>query len=95
MAATAKPPKDHPIFINVQYPDGFSEDVIWAYCRFTMPMSLASTPCCIVPCGFSDDGMPTALQIAAKPYEEATALQVGFAYEQSTDWHKKRPSIGQ
>jgi Asp-tRNA(Asn)/Glu-tRNA(Gln) amidotransferase A subunit family amidase len=40
------------------------------------------------------DGMPTALQIAAKPYEEATALQVGFAYEQSTDWHRKRPSIG-
>jgi aspartyl-tRNA(Asn)/glutamyl-tRNA(Gln) amidotransferase subunit A len=95
VAATAKPPTDHPIFINVQYPDGFSEDVIWAYCRFTMPMSLASTPCCIVPCGFSDDGMPTALQIAAKPYDEATALQVGFAYEQSTDWHTKRPSIGQ
>jgi aspartyl-tRNA(Asn)/glutamyl-tRNA(Gln) amidotransferase subunit A len=58
-----------------------------------MSMSLASTPCCIVPCGFSDDGMPTALQIAAKPYDEATALQVGFAYEQSTDWHTKRPSI--
>jgi aspartyl-tRNA(Asn)/glutamyl-tRNA(Gln) amidotransferase subunit A len=65
------------------------------HCRFTMPMSLASTPCCIVPCGFTDDGMPTALQIAAKPYDEATALQVGFAYEQSTDWHTKRPSIGQ
>jgi aspartyl-tRNA(Asn)/glutamyl-tRNA(Gln) amidotransferase subunit A len=48
-----------------------------------------------VPCGFSDDGMPTALQIAAKPYDEATALQVGFAYEQSTDWHTKRPSIGE
>jgi aspartyl-tRNA(Asn)/glutamyl-tRNA(Gln) amidotransferase subunit A len=93
VAATAKPPKDHPIFINVQYPDGYSEDVIWAYCRFTMPMSLASAPCCIVPCGFSD-GMPTAMQVVAKPYDEAVALQVGYAYEQSTDWHRHRPALG-
>lgn len=94
VAATAKAPKDHPIFIKVEYADGFSEDVIWAYCRFTMPMSLASAPCCIVPCGFSSDGLPTAIQIAAKPFDEATALQVGHAYEQATDWHRRRPPLG-
>ena len=65
------------------------------HCRFTMPMSLASTPCCIVPCGFTDDGMPTALQIAAKPYDEATALQGGLRFRAIDRLAHEAPSLGQ
>ena len=47
-----------------------------------------------VPCGFSAQGLPLGLMIHAKSNEESTALRVGFAFEQATQWHTQRPSIG-
>jgi aspartyl-tRNA(Asn)/glutamyl-tRNA(Gln) amidotransferase subunit A len=35
------------------------------------------------------------LQLLGKPLDEARILQVAYTYEQSTDWHKARPPIGQ
>ncbi len=90
-AATAKPPVDHPIFINVDYPDGHAEDVLWAYCRYTIPVSMAGCPALVVPCGLAD-GLPVSMQIIAPAFDEATAFQVGHAYEQATSWASMRPS---
>jgi len=39
-----------------------------------------------VPNGFTATGLPTSLQILGHPGAEATALRVGWAYEQATDW---------
>jgi aspartyl-tRNA(Asn)/glutamyl-tRNA(Gln) amidotransferase subunit A len=50
-------------------------------------------PAVTLPCGFSKEGMPIGLQIAAGPYREAVALQFAYAYQQSTDWHKQVPTI--
>ena len=91
-AAVAKPPVDHPIFINVSYPDGHSEDTLWAYCRYTIPVSMAGCPALVVPCGLSADGLPVSMQIIAPAFDEQTAFQVGHAYEQATDWTSRRPS---
>jgi len=44
-----------------------------------------------LPNGFTSGGLPTSLQILCKSYDEATALRIAWAYEQSTDWHKRRP----
>jgi hypothetical protein len=33
------------------------------------------------------------LMIYAKPFDEATALRVAWAYEQATDWHRRRPDL--
>jgi aspartyl-tRNA(Asn)/glutamyl-tRNA(Gln) amidotransferase subunit A len=44
-----------------------------------------------VPSGFSGDGLPLSLQIACRPYDEAMALRVGWAYQQTTEWHTSRP----
>ncbi len=44
-----------------------------------------------LPCGFNREGMPLSLQIVGKPFDEARILQIGWAYEQATDWHKRRP----
>jgi len=33
------------------------------------------------------------MQIMGKPFDEETLLRIAFAYEQATDWHKRRPSI--
>jgi len=33
------------------------------------------------------------MQIIAKPFAEETLLKIAYAYEQATDWHKRRPEI--
>jgi len=44
-----------------------------------------------VPNGFTPGGLPTSLQILCHPGAEATALRIGWAYEQATDWTSRRP----
>jgi aspartyl-tRNA(Asn)/glutamyl-tRNA(Gln) amidotransferase subunit A len=44
-----------------------------------------------VPNGFTRRGLPSSLHIIAKGYDEATALRIGWAYEQATEWHARRP----
>jgi aspartyl-tRNA(Asn)/glutamyl-tRNA(Gln) amidotransferase subunit A len=46
-----------------------------------------------VPCGFTSEGLPIGLMIYAKPFAEDVALRVAYAYEQATDWHKRRPDL--
>jgi aspartyl-tRNA(Asn)/glutamyl-tRNA(Gln) amidotransferase subunit A len=63
---------------------------------FTSPANLAGICGISVPCGFADaDGqrLPIGLQLLGKALDEARILQIAYAYEQSTDWHKARPPI--
>ena len=46
-----------------------------------------------VPNGFDGNGLPTSLQIVCRAYDEATALRIGWAYQNATDWHLRRPAI--
>jgi len=41
-----------------------------------------------LPDGLSAEGLPTSLQIICRGYREATALRIGWAYEQATQWHR-------
>ncbi len=59
---------------------------------YTIPASLAGIPGISIPCGFVD-GLPVGLQILGKYMDEETILNVGEAYEQSTDWRKQKPKI--
>lgn len=61
--------------------------------RFTAPFNLTGLPALSVPCGFTQSGLPIGLQIVSRRWAEAQVLQAGFAYEQATDWHKRRPSM--
>jgi aspartyl-tRNA(Asn)/glutamyl-tRNA(Gln) amidotransferase subunit A len=47
-----------------------------------------------LPCGFTSRGLPIGLMVYAKPFDEAMALRVAWAYEQATDWHARRPDLG-
>lgn len=60
---------------------------------FTISCNLAGIPGLSLPCGFTKDKLPIGLQILGKPLDEITVLKAAYAYEQATDWHKKRPSI--
>ena len=62
--------------------------------RFTRIFNLAGLPTITVPCGFSSDGLPIALQMAGPHLDEATVLRAAYAYEQATEWHRRRPSLG-
>jgi aspartyl-tRNA(Asn)/glutamyl-tRNA(Gln) amidotransferase subunit A len=69
-------------------PDFFKQRQI-----ITMPFSLAGIPALSVLCGFSSDGLPLALQIAGRPFDEATVLRAGDAYQRATDWHTRKPPV--
>lgn len=66
-------------------------EVMPATARYTLPWNLLGLPAMVVPCGFSGEGLPIALQIVGRPFEDATVLRVARAYERATDWHTRRP----
>jgi len=58
----------------------------------TLPANIAGVPGISIPAGFAD-GLPVGMQIIGKHFSEETILRVAYAYEQSTEWHKRRASI--
>jgi len=72
-----------------------TEDPLQMYLSdiFTNSLNLAGLPGLAMPCGFDSKGLPIGLQIIGKPLDEATILRVAYAYEQATDWHKRKPSL--
>jgi aspartyl-tRNA(Asn)/glutamyl-tRNA(Gln) amidotransferase subunit A len=71
--------------------DGVTENATTALLRLTMPFNLSGLPAISFPCGFTSDGLPIGLQVAGKPFEEATVLRIAHAYQQLTDWHRREP----
>lgn len=60
---------------------------------FTISANLAGVPAISIPCGFSSENLPIGLQIIGRPFDEEMILQIAHAYEQSTEWHKRKPNI--
>ncbi len=60
---------------------------------FTISVNLAGIPAISFPCGFSKENLPIGLQLLGRPFDEATVLKLAFAYEQETDFNKRRPNI--
>jgi len=61
--------------------------------RFTAPFNLTGLPAISVPCGFTKDGLPIGLQIVSRAWADAKVLNAAYAYEQATEWHKKKPEL--
>jgi amidase len=61
--------------------------------EFTMPMDLAGVPAICLPCGFSSDGLPYSIQFSGRRLSEATLCRIAYAYERSTDWHTRHPTV--
>jgi aspartyl-tRNA(Asn)/glutamyl-tRNA(Gln) amidotransferase subunit A len=60
---------------------------------YTPLHNLTGFPALAIPNGFSASGLPIGFQLAGKPFDEVTVFQVGYAYEQSTPWHQRHPSL--
>ena len=57
--------------------------------RNTRPFNVWGIPAISLPCGFTRDGLPIGLQLAAAPWREDLVLQTAYAFEQATEWHEK------
>jgi aspartyl-tRNA(Asn)/glutamyl-tRNA(Gln) amidotransferase subunit A len=60
---------------------------------FTISVNLAGVPAISIPCGFTSNNLPIGLQIIGKHFDEESILKAAYAYEQSTDWHKRKPIL--
>ncbi len=71
-----------------------AQDPLFGYIadQLNIPGSLAGLPALSVPCGFSED-LPVGLQIIGPQWGEQKIFNVGYAYQQATDWHKKHPKL--
>jgi aspartyl-tRNA(Asn)/glutamyl-tRNA(Gln) amidotransferase subunit A len=73
---------------------GSVEDIVarmGRFSRLTRPLNAAAVPAVSVPCGWTSDGRPLALQIVGRPFDEATVLRVARAYERAADWRAPTP----
>jgi aspartyl-tRNA(Asn)/glutamyl-tRNA(Gln) amidotransferase subunit A len=59
----------------------------------TAAFDIYGLPTISVPCGFSRAGLPIGLQISGNHFAESTVLALAHAYEQATEWHKRRPRL--
>ncbi len=58
---------------------------------FTISVNLAGLPALSLPCGFDDAELPIGLQIVGPPFGEEAILRTARAFEESTEWHRRRP----
>jgi amidase len=72
---------------------GRDPEAVAARLRYTAPFDLSGHPTLTLPGGMSRDGVPTGFQIVGRAFDEGAILAAGHAYQQSTDWHLKRPPV--
>jgi aspartyl-tRNA(Asn)/glutamyl-tRNA(Gln) amidotransferase subunit A len=58
---------------------------------FTRAANYLDTCAISLPAGFSREGLPIGMQLIAKPWQENLLLRTAQAYQQLTDWHRRRP----
>ncbi len=63
------------------------------FARLTRPFNGLGLPALAVPCGLSRAGLPLGFQVVGRPFDEATVLRVGRAYEEAAGWHRRRPPL--
>jgi aspartyl-tRNA(Asn)/glutamyl-tRNA(Gln) amidotransferase subunit A len=61
--------------------------------RQTAPFNTLGVPAISVHCGFSPAGLPIGLQLSGRWWEDGLVLRAAHAYQQVTDWHRRRPPL--
>lgn len=59
----------------------------------TVPFNITGHPALSLCCGYGTGGLPLALQLVGRPFDEARVLGIGHAYERATRWRERRPMI--
>ena len=70
-----------------------SEELRSGLLRLSSPFNTTGFPAVSLPCGFTEDGRPMGLQLAAAPNDEKRLLELARVYERSQDWSQRAPVI--
>ena len=73
--------------------DGAKETVRSALVRLNRPVNFTGHPAISVPCGFTRDGLPVAMQLIGPRWSEQRLLAIACAYERPTEWRKRHPPL--
>jgi aspartyl-tRNA(Asn)/glutamyl-tRNA(Gln) amidotransferase subunit A len=68
-----------------------AESVIQRLTRFTRPVNYLGLPSLAIPSGFTTKGLPIAMQLIGRSFDEATLLRIGAAFQRATDFHHRVP----
>ncbi len=60
---------------------------------FTIPFNVTGQPAIAVCTGFGASGLPVSMQLAGKPFQEATLLRIAHAFQRATQWRQQRPPM--
>jgi len=87
VVVTAAAPGEAPKIDDVPIWDVFDRP------SFTMPFNVAGYPAMSVCAGFGEGGLPVALQLVGKPFEEPTLFRIADAFEKATPFRNSRPAL--
>ena len=73
--------------------DGKATPSMFDRLNFTFPFNLTGHPAASVPCGFTREGLPVALQIVGGWHADTLVLQAAAAFEQAQPWAQHQPSL--
>ena len=78
---------------TVTWSDGTEEPITPLFVRLSAPANVTGLPAMAVPCGFTQAGLPVGFQAIGRPFDEATVIRIGDAYQRMTDWHTRAPAL--
>ncbi len=61
---------------------------------YTVSVNLVGLPGLVIPCGQSAGGLPIGMQMIGRAFDDGLLLRIGSRYQESTDWHQRRPTLG-
>lgn len=73
--------------------DDHSTVSFWQKPKITTVFNVTAGPALSQCAGFSESGLPLPMQIVGRPFEDATVLRVGYAFEKATSWRDRRPDL--
>jgi Asp-tRNA(Asn)/Glu-tRNA(Gln) amidotransferase A subunit family amidase len=76
---------------TVKAMEHMDDEAIENIVRFTSPFAISGHPAIALPCGFTGNRGPISLQLVGPYFGEAPLIKFANAFQQQTDWHKRRP----
>ena len=73
--------------------DAWRTIAFWQKASLTTQFNVLGGPALAQCIGFTDDGLPMSMQVAGRPFDDATVLRVAHAYEMATPWRSRRPVL--
>ena len=85
-----------PFSIDKEYVDEINGEKLGDYLSWMKScyyITITGHPAISVPCGFTPEGLPVGIQIVGKSFADLEVLQLAHAFEQATQFARRRPAV--